>query len=474
MLYGGKMSTEPIKATVVKRLVPEANSKRVLLFNPPVYDTRFPWSKWQQPVTLLQLASLLKRDQRDVHLIDALYHKPDERLKRRRVRILTRGEVSINYWRYGHLKTELAAQLANLHKEGWHPDDVYLEGFTTYRWEGVVEAIALVRKQFPDARVILCGAYASLAPEHAAMYSGADIIVTEEIEGLAGLPLDFSVYPSRPPFAYLNIGTEKRSSEDLIYEFLTKAKPANQLERIRQFAFADHDVIRKYPIQFRSLLKEIIDQKIKVSFYALGNIYARNLVDDPELASLLFRAGFKQLVFADDRELASSEDAYEELLDNYYHAIQHCIQAGYKPRTEAIVGSACIGRRGERIEERAAFMTKLAHVAGALIVVPYQPTPDECSSLNISLEYQNGKLFPFAERNDASFRKYQDILGLAAVLNAKYRSRTFDFLGDGLISRLVQSSLVSENWNPRNAPGIQNERPITIGWFNKEGKWVRS
>lgn len=467
------MSTEPIKATVVKCLVPEVGSRRVLLFNPPVYDTRFPWSKWQQPVTLLQLATLLKRYQCDVHLIDALYRKSDESLLRRRVAILNRGEVSVYYWRYGRLKNELVAQLENWNKEGWQPDDVYLEGFTTYRWEGVVEAIDLVRKTFPDARIILYGAYTSLAAEHAAMFSGADIVVTEEIDGLAGLPLDFSLYPSRPSFAYLSIGTEKRSGEDLIHEFLEKAKLVNQLERIGQFAFADHDVIRKYPVQFRSLLKTIIDQKLKVSFYALGNIYPRDLVDDPELASLLFRAGFKQLVFADDRELAS-EDAYEELLDNYYYAIQHCIRAGYKPRTEAIVGSACIGRRGERIEERAAFITNLAHVAGSLIVVPYQPTPDECSSLNISLEYQNGKLFPFAEYNSVSFKDYQELLGLAAILNAKYRSHTFDFLGDGLISRLVRSSLVSESWNPRNSSGIQNERPITIGWFNKEGKWVRS
>ncbi len=438
------MSSESMKATIVKWLVPEANSKRVLLFNPPVYDTRFPWSKWQQPITLLQLATLLKSDQRNVRLIDALYHKSDESLTRRRVRILTRGEVSINYWRYGQLESELVAQLENLDKEGWQPDDVYLEGFTTYRWEGVVEAIALVRKKFPHARVILCGAYASLATEHAATHSGADIVVTEEIKGIVGLPLDFSLYPSHPSFAYLTIGTERRSSEDLIHDFLAKAKPVNQLERIGQFAFADHDVIRRYPEQFCSLLKEIIDRKIKVGFYALCNIYARDLVDDPELASLLFRAGFKQLVFADDRNLPPSEEAYEELLESYHNAIQYCIQAGYKPRTEAIVGSACIGRKGERIEERAAFITKLAHVTGALIVVPYQPTPEECISLDISLEYQNGKLFPFAEYNGLSYRNYQDLLGLAAVLNTKYRSRTFDFLGDGLISRLVQSSIATK------------------------------
>jgi hypothetical protein len=47
-------------AKVVQGYVPETTPRRVLLFNPPVYDTRFPWSRWQQPVTLLQLATLLR------------------------------------------------------------------------------------------------------------------------------------------------------------------------------------------------------------------------------------------------------------------------------------------------------------------------------------------------------------------------------------------------------------------------------
>ncbi len=293
------------------------------------------------------------------------------------------------------------------------------------------------------------------------------------IEGIAGLPLDLSLYPTRPLFTYLSIGTDKRPSSDLVDEFLAKANSTNEQERIRQFAFVDHSVVSRFPEHFRAVLQAAIDRKIKVSFYALGNLYPRDLVDDPELATLLFRAGFKQLVFADDRDLSLTEEAREEHIDRYRYAIERCIDAGYRWRTEALVGSACIGRPGEQLEDIAAFMTKLAHAAGSLIVVPYQPSPKECA-INIPLELQNGKLFPFAEYNGASYRAYQDLLGLAAVLNAKYRSRTFDFLGDGLIPRLVRSSLVSKNWDPRNAPDIQNERPVTVGWFNKEGKWVRS
>jgi len=213
-----------------------------------------------------------------------------------------------------------------------------------------------------------------------------------------------------------------------------------------------------------------------VSFYALGNIYPRDLAEDLELALLLFRAGFKQLVFADDRDLPPTEEAREQWLVNYRQAIAYCIQAGYKWRTEDLVGSVCIGRPGENVAETAGFMAEVVHEAGSLIVIPYQPKPEEMERLQpgTPLEYQNGKLFPFAEYNGVGFRDYQELLGLAAILNAKYRSHTFDFLGDSLISRLVRASLVSESWDPHKTPGMQNERPVIIGWFNKEGKWVRS
>src|SRR5438552_2981498 len=114
-------------ATVVQDYKPDISPKRVLLLNPPVYDTRFPWSHWQQPVTLLQLATLLRRYQCDVRLIDALYTKPNENLTKRLVRVLTRGEIVINYWRFGQLRSKLIVQLSALKNEGWQPDEVYLE-----------------------------------------------------------------------------------------------------------------------------------------------------------------------------------------------------------------------------------------------------------------------------------------------------------------------------------------------------------
>jgi hypothetical protein len=469
------MSEKPANASILQSYRPEANPRRVLLFNPPVYDTRFPWMNWQQPVALLQLGTLLRGYGCDLQLVDALHFKPEQKITRRRVRILSRGDISINYWRYGHFKAELTSQLKAYKQEGGEPDDVYIQGFTTIWWEGIAEATTLIRQIFPEAHIILFGAYPSLATEHALEHSQADVLACS-VEGLAGLPPDLSLFSYRPSFTYISIGTKKRSSEEIIEELIFRANPVNQQERIGRFAFADHDVIRKYPQQFREVLRTIIDRKLKVSFYALGNIYPHDLAEDAELASLLFQAGFKQLVFADDRELEPSTEAREHWLVNYRQAITYCIQAGYKSRTDDLIGSVSIGRPGENLAETAGFMAEVAHEAGSLIVVPYQPKPEEMERIQpgTPLEYQNGKLFPFAEYNGASFRDYQELLGLAAILNAKYRSHTFDFLGDSLISRLVRASLVSESWDPHKTPGMQNERPVIMGWFNKEGKWVKS
>ena len=455
----------------VQDYAPEAHPRRVLLCNPPIYDTRFPWARFQQPVSLLQLSTLLKRFGCEVRILDALVAAQDTTLRRRRMRVLERDGIPLNWWRFGHLPALLAAQLTACKREGWQPEDVYIEGFTTFWWEGVAETVTLVRKHFPQARVILFGAYPTLATDHAAQSSGADLLVVGQIAGLAGLRLDLSLYGALPSFAYLSIGTAQRSADDLVAEFLALVTPTRKQERVWQVAFADHDVARRYPAQFRAVLEQCIDRRCRVSFYALGNLSPRDLVEDPTLPTLLLRAGFKQLVFADDRNLSTSTPARASLLDDYHHAIERCVAAGYPARTGALVGSVCLGRPGEDPGEVVALMTRLSHVAGSLMIVPYQPAPSECSPA-LALELQNGKLFPFARDNGSHFREYQDILGLAAVLNSKHRSHTFDFSGDGLISRLVRESLVTENWRPPAT--AENARPGPIGWFNKEGKWVRS
>lgn len=357
---------------------PATHPRRILLCNPPIYDTRFPWARFQQPTTLLQLSTPLRGYGCDVRLLDALSTEPNTLLRRRRMRVLKRDGISLNWWRFGRLPSELTAQLVAFKREKWQPDEIYIVGFTTFWWEGVVEIIKMIRQRFPHAQIILCGAYPTLATAHAEQLSEADIRVVGHIEGLAGLPLDLSLYESLPTFSYLSIGAELYPASDLVKEFLSKVTLYRQQGRVWQVAFADHDVAKRFPEQFRAVLKASIDNKCKVSFFAPGNLHPNDLIEDHELASLLQRAGFKQLVFADDRHLTLSDEVREKLLDDYSRAIELCVVAGYPQRTEALVASVCLGRPGENPAEVIAFMTNLAHIAGSLMVIPYQPDPTEC------------------------------------------------------------------------------------------------
>ena len=296
----------------------------------------------------------------EVRLLDALSPKPDATARRRRMRVLTRDDTPLNWWRFGRLPSELAAQLIAFKREEWQPDEVYIEGFTTFWWEGVAETVALVRKHFPHTRVILFGAYPTLAPDHATQRSGADGTGRRADRRAGRSSIGPSLYTSLPAFTYLSIGTIPFCTRS-IEEFFIRVMPSRKPERVWQMAFADHDVVRRFPTQFRAVLEKCIDQNCKISFCALGNLHPRDLVDDPELASLLLRAGFRQLVFADDRHPPHRRPR-ETLLNDYRCAIEHCVAAGYPRRTEVLVASVCLGRPGEDPAEVVAFMTKLAHI----------------------------------------------------------------------------------------------------------------
>jgi hypothetical protein len=452
--------------SVIYDFKPAADARRVLLVHPPVFDTRFPWIDFQQPVALLQLSTMLRRSGCDIRLLDALANKHAERITRRRVAIFTRGTVRVNQWRWGIAGNLLAGLLEDYKREGWYPKDIYVQAGPPHQWQGSAEVAHLVRLVFPDAHVILFGLYPTLATEHACANSGADSLAIGEVQGLAGLPLDLSPYSILPRCSHLAIDTPERPISDLLTEVRTLAAPQDRKRRIRHIVFADPDVLGRFPEHARAVLQLAVDEQLGITFHDFGGVSPAVFANDGNLARLLLEAGLKQLIFANDCELARTHEACEQLLEDYRTAVTHCVVAGYQHRSGALVAAVCLGRPQERLTEVAAFLTELAHIAGSVIVRPYQPVPGECPG--VPLEEQNGKLFPFAKPDQ--FREYLDLLGLAALLNSKWRSQTFDFLGESTVAQLVRKSLITESWKP---PQGLDDRPVTVGWFGKDGRWVR-
>lgn len=424
------------------------NVERVLLFNPPVHDTRLPWSKWQQPVQLLKLSTYFKSVGADVRMVDALFCAPKQRLRRERAAFLPLDGLNVPKWRYGSSSADLGAQLRALNEANWRPDVIYVECSTTFWWEGANEAIAAAKVVFPTVPVTLIGTYVSLAGDHAREHTAADGMLTKSVSAVASLAADTTLYPVPPSFHCLSLGAGARGAEDVIAE-IEQARSRN----IRNFAFMEHAVVNKYPTLYRSILELLAVRRVGAKFHLLGSITPSDFVADPELAHLMKRAGYVQICFADDREVCPTDlGAEDRLIEEYRLAAQTCRIAGFKDRTGEVMGSVSIGRSGEDFSRRARLATHISHFAGSIILWPYQPSREECPG--VPLEMQNGRLFPLRHMNGHTYRDYLNLMGLAVVLNSKYRAQSFDFLGESMMARLFRESLGRKSWDaPEDVKG---------------------
>jgi hypothetical protein len=421
---------------------PARQGQRVLLLNPAVHDTRFHWARWQQPTLLLRLATHYKRAGGEVRLVDALGRSGSERLRRERVGTIDLDGITVNKWRFGISRAALDGRLRDLQRSGWQPDEIIVECFTTFWWEGAAEAITAAKGRFPGARVTLVGAYAALAPDHAKVHTLADVVVTELPDWLADLPSDLSLYDETPPFAFIALGGGGRTAQEIVAEIAAKAAG----RQVRHFAFADHGLARGGGALFRSVLEGIVAKRLRLCLYAFGNIAAGELVEQPDLAQLMRRAGYVQVWFSDDRDGPGDSRADDAIVEAYTKATELCHEAGFPARADILTGTVCVGRADDDIAGRARLATLIASRVGSVNLWPYQPTPDECPW--VALEDQNGKLFPLRHTNGLTYRDYLHLFGVAVALSSKYRSQTFNFLGDGLVARLFRESMAREAWNP--------------------------
>jgi len=406
-------------------------------------------------VQLLQLgATLREKEDADVVLIDAMHHPRDERLRRERVAVLKIDNQPSNKWRFGVSKREIENRLQALRSMGWSPDRIFVECFATFWWEGAREAIEVARLVYPHSRVTLVGTYPALATDHAKANAGADDVGFEPPVADCQSPLAYDLYPNQSGHAYITLDRGRRAAEDILDEIERRARR----RAVQHFAFAEHGAAAVHLVLYRRILEGIIERGLKIGLYALGDISPSAIVAQPDLPSLMKRAGYKQTCFSDDRELVGDQSGTERRIHECRIAALLCHEAGFRARTDDLVGSVCIGKPGESLSERAKAATMTAHYLGSVILWPYQPEPRECT--DIPLEAQNGKLFPFRHLNGATYRDYLGLLGLGTVLTAKYRTRTFDFLGEGFVPGLFRASLAREAWDPDPAVKGSLQLPV--------------
>lgn len=436
---------------------------KVLLINPPAYDVRLEWARWHQPLGLLQISSLLTASGYQVRLFDFL-HSDRSKLTRQKLTSLTVDDYPFTRWHFGHPYTHFRTVTGRYTHEGWLPEIVLIGSLNSVWWEGVRDTVAQVRRLFPESFIVVGGAYPTFETAHSLKHSDADAVVLGSVVEATGQPSDWSLY-DRPPLTRLtslytakpernrSVEKELRPHDEVVEEAkLMAAQGATELviadDRLDP---QDHDGICAVLDSLGKL------QLRKLRPVLLGNMPPKMM--SPRLAKALAAARVRQVFLHCDITFDCNGASYETTIEEYQDCVNLLLShLVLKPRTGDLAAMLVVGFPGEDLGVVARHLVDLAHVVGSVSAVPFQYVPVLHRHLipntmaqtldSFSLEQMNSKLFPLARLAGYHLDDYLDVLRLTALLNSKYRSVTFDFLGDNLTARLLRTSVSTQRWNP--------------------------
>jgi len=444
----------------VQKWLPGFN--RILLIVPPVYDIRFEWARWHQSTGILQVGAWLRTQGKDVRFIDCL-QTDKKKVQRHKV-----GEINIehqvfNKWHYGITHHALKLKINALRVEGWQPDTVFITTFNSIWWEAARDIISVLKKRLPQAQIVLGGAYPTIELEHAAQNSGADLVVSGSITQAKELAPDLSLYSQVPPTTGIYFYGSRtvfesqgqvspRNPDSLVAEICAKAKAG-----VREILFFDEEIRPQDGDTLGEVFDRVADCRLDIRFVFPGNISPYIVTD--RLARQMKGARVKQLYLRCDMQWGDDQVQYTANLVDYRRCMDALLHhGGFKPRQDELAAMLVVGLPYEDLKEVSERLIQLAHIVGSVVLVPFQYVPglhrgalfDSIFTADDSgpPEDYNGKFFPLARRSGKTFEDYMELTRLAALLNSKYRSRTFDFLGGSFAAKLFRTSIRSEAWNP--------------------------
>jgi hypothetical protein len=476
--------------------------KNALLINPPVYDTQY-WAEWSQPYGLVRIAALLKKNRyKHIDFYDFMEATPDSgelddanskrvvskhrihcdesygeqsgpASKARPYRIEKGGEA-LELYKYHFGKTwdafERWVKAKGLAKHP--PHEIYIASVMSYWWESTRDLIARLRRLMGNKpRIIIGGIYPSIAPDHAARYTGADIVVAGEVHEANDLWTDLSVYRNKPTYAIItpsrgcpynchycaaktiNNGIQQvrfRSVDDIFAEMVDK----HERFGIRDFALYADFLLIKFQDNLIPLLRKIVDAKKPWRLYAPEGLDTRFLASSQELCDLLKASHFQKIYLpvenVDDDILISLNRKHVKL-KHVVEAAKNIERAGFNLRHLDVNGYCLYGLPGETIGNVVQTALFVSDVIGSIIPMLFAPVPStqlfdkyrdyyrqrgwcEPDGTVRDLHLLNGKLFPFLPMNDGSVEDYIDLQRMMFMLNNNYRSKSFSVFGESAVS----------------------------------------
>jgi radical SAM superfamily enzyme YgiQ (UPF0313 family) len=449
--------------------------RRALLLSPPVYDAQY-WARWSQPAGLLRIATLLKTKGYKVDLIDCMetdakgHVRKSRRLENGAPRIIRRDDITKWIWHFGLGWDEIERRMRELDQP---PHEVWISSIMTYWWESTHDLIARVRRVFPTAEIIVGGIYPTLAPEHARDRLGADIILKGELHEASHCWTDLSLYKTPPSYAILtttrgcpwechycaaralNGGSNKmrpRDTEDVLAEIEDKMKLG-----IRRFGFYEDNALALRG-HLQRILEAIIERNYKLNLYAPEGFETRFLTED--LLRVMKQAGFEKIHLPFEAlrwETNLGWNRRHASTASFDRALDACIKAGFKPRTQDINAFVLFGLPDEKLEDILDSVTYVHHMVGSVIPMLFTPVPGTQiyeqhkdylhQEMGWDLQDLNGKFLPFLEYNRRRYHSlrasdYLELEALMSILNnGKFLSRAVNLCDESPASKAFRSAV---------------------------------
>lgn len=472
----------------IRQLPGDPRTKTALLIAPPVYDTQY-WAEWSQPYGLTRITALLKKHRyKRIEFFDFLETDEDRQVQQRRIRV---GEkygacdeptrpllpyvvekdgqrLELPKYHFGKSWQEFDAWLdAQGFSQRHPPTEIWISAVMTYWWESTRDLITRLRNKLGERpRIILGGIYPSLAPKHAARYTGADIVVAGEVKEANDLWNDLSFYATPPVYSIITPSRgcpfncsycAQRQLNDgrnfvhfrPIDDILAEMRFNYETYGIRDFCFYADFLLWRFQENLMPLLKRVVAEKLPFRFYAPEGLDVNMLAQSQELVDLLKQARFQKIYLPCE----SLDDAYVKTLNRKHVKLHHfvkaaamCEKAGFKLRNLDVNAFVLYGLPGEKIDRVVRTALFVSDVVGSIIPMLFTPVPSTALFENCKpwlmehgwherdLHFINGKLFPFLNMNEGSVADYIDLQRMMFMLNSHYRSESFQVYGDTRVS----------------------------------------
>ena len=393
----------------------------ILLINPWIYDFAA-FDLWAKPLGLLYIAGLLRSKGYEIAYIDCLDIHSSKMVEERgfpKRKPSNEGHffkevvdkppaldhIPRKYRRYGISEEAFRECLESINE----PRVVLVTSLMTYWYPGPFRVIQLVKERYPRAILIIGGIYATLCPDHARAYSGADCVVEGDgfekaldiAAGILGEPpsgsreprhLDCVAYPAfdiYPILDYCCILTSLGCPYRCAYCAAWRIKPgfsrrdpnkvADEIEfwartlGIRDIAFYDDALLVNSKNHFIPMARELLRRDLPCRYHTPNGIHGRELTE--EIAGLMYEVGFKTVRLGLETCDKGGQKSMGDKITNeeMARAVRYLREAGFSRRDIGVYVLAGLpGQKRSEVEQS----IRCVHAWGATPkLAEYSPIP---------------------------------------------------------------------------------------------------